>query len=156
VVVGAGVLVLGSWQTGAMMLSQDPDVAAAGALEAAGTAWARRLSTIAVRTPSAEFDAIVNRAALYQALACRMWARSALYQSSGAYGFRDQLQDGMAFVHAEPGVTRAHRRVSRAPVRRGRRAALVASPERARHPHPLLGRSGVAALLRRAVRARHR
>ncbi|MGE5090887.1 MAG: GH36-type glycosyl hydrolase domain-containing protein [Bacillota bacterium] len=85
-----------------------PDVAAAGALEAAEAAWARRLSTITVRTPSPEFDAIVNRAVLYQALACRMWARSALYQSSGAYGFRDQLQDGMAFVHAEPGVTRAH------------------------------------------------
>jgi cyclic beta-1,2-glucan synthetase len=85
-----------------------PDASAAQALTVAEDAWARRLSTITVRTPSAEFDAIVNRAVLYQALACRMWARSALYQSSGAYGFRDQLQDGMAFVHAEPGVTRAH------------------------------------------------
>ncbi|HEV2846642.1 MAG TPA: hypothetical protein VG477_17440, partial [Thermoanaerobaculia bacterium] len=44
----------------------------------------------------------------YQALACRMWARSALYQSSGAYGFRDQLQDVMAFVYAEPAVAREH------------------------------------------------
>jgi cyclic beta-1,2-glucan synthetase len=51
---------------------------------------------------------MVNRWTLYQALACRMWARSALYQSSGAYGFRDQLQDVMAFVYAEPGVARAH------------------------------------------------
>jgi cyclic beta-1,2-glucan synthetase len=51
---------------------------------------------------------MINRWTLYQALACRMWARSALYQSSGAYGFRDQLQDVMAFVYAEPGVAREH------------------------------------------------
>jgi cyclic beta-1,2-glucan synthetase len=51
---------------------------------------------------------MLNRWSLYQALACRMWGRSALYQSSGAYGFRDQLQDSMAFVYAEPGVAREH------------------------------------------------
>jgi cyclic beta-1,2-glucan synthetase len=51
---------------------------------------------------------MLNRWSLYQALACRMWARSAVYQSSGAYGFRDQLQDVMAFLHAEPGIARAH------------------------------------------------
>ena len=49
-----------------------------------------------------------NRWSLYQALSCRMWARSALYQSGGAYGFRDQLQDCMAFVYAEPAIARAH------------------------------------------------
>jgi cyclic beta-1,2-glucan synthetase len=70
--------------------------------------WTTRLSTIRVRTPSPEFDTMVNRWSLYQALSCRMWARSALYQSSGAYGFRDQLQDGMAFVYADPDITRAH------------------------------------------------
>ena len=70
--------------------------------------WNRRLSTIVARTPSPEFDAMVNRWSLYQALSCRMWARSALYQSSGAFGFRDQLQDCMAFVYAEPGIARAH------------------------------------------------
>ncbi|MGH7504683.1 MAG: GH36-type glycosyl hydrolase domain-containing protein, partial [Longimicrobiales bacterium] len=70
--------------------------------------WRDRLSVITVRTPEPSFDAIVNRSALYQALACRMWARSALYQSSGAYGFRDQLQDVMAFVYAEPGIAREH------------------------------------------------
>ena len=78
------------------------------AAQAAVTTWQERLSTIRVRTPSPEFDALVNRWTLYQALSCRMWARSALYQSSGAFGFRDQLQDGMAFVYTDPDVTRAH------------------------------------------------
>ncbi|MEP6618145.1 MAG: glucoamylase family protein [bacterium] len=71
-------------------------------------AWNERLNIIRVDTPSRDLNALVNRWSLYQALACRMWARSALYQSSGAYGFRDQLQDGMAFVYAEPDVTREH------------------------------------------------
>jgi len=68
--------------------------------------WERRLGTIKVSTPEPTFDLMVNRWSLYQALSCRMWARSALYQSSGAYGFRDQLQDAMAFVYAEPDVAR--------------------------------------------------
>ncbi|MGI8499086.1 MAG: GH36-type glycosyl hydrolase domain-containing protein, partial [Gemmatimonadaceae bacterium] len=82
--------------------------AATAAIEEAVRGWDDRLSTITARTPSPEFDAILNRWSLYQALACRMWARSALYQSSGAYGFRDQLQDCMAFVYAEPSIARAH------------------------------------------------
>ncbi|MHB1071964.1 MAG: GH36-type glycosyl hydrolase domain-containing protein [Gemmatimonadaceae bacterium] len=71
-------------------------------------AWTERLGVLQVRTPEPTFDALVNRWTLYQALACRMWARSALYQSSGAYGFRDQLQDVMAFLHADPALARAH------------------------------------------------
>jgi cyclic beta-1,2-glucan synthetase len=78
------------------------------ALEQSVAAWERRLSVIRVRTPEPSFDAMLNRWTLYQALACRMWARSALYQSSGAYGFRDQLQDVMALVYAEPALARAH------------------------------------------------
>jgi cellobiose phosphorylase len=78
--------------------------------EAARTieAWEQRLSVVQVRTPDPSFDAMVNRWTLYQALACRMWGRTALYQSSGAYGFRDQLQDSMAFLYAEPALARAH------------------------------------------------
>jgi len=71
-------------------------------------AWVTRLSAITVRTPDAAFDAMMNKWTLYQALSCRMWARMGLYQSSGAYGFRDQLQDVMAFVYTEPAIARAH------------------------------------------------
>jgi cyclic beta-1,2-glucan synthetase len=70
--------------------------------------WKKRLDTIKVKTPEQSFDLMVNRWSLYQALSCRMWARSALYQSSGAFGYRDQLQDSMAFVYAEPEVAREH------------------------------------------------
>ncbi len=84
-----------------------PDAARAEAESSVG-AWTDRLGVIRVVTPSTELNALVNRWSLYQALACRMWARSAIYQSSGAFGFRDQLQDGMAFVYAEPSVTKAH------------------------------------------------
>ncbi|MEX0893598.1 MAG: glucoamylase family protein [Gemmatimonadota bacterium] len=70
--------------------------------------WRQRLSVITVRTPDPAFDALMNRWLPYQTLSCRMLARSALYQSSGAYGFRDQLQDALAVVHAEPGMAREH------------------------------------------------
>jgi cyclic beta-1,2-glucan synthetase len=81
---------------------------ARGAMQRSVDDWANRLSTVKVRTPEPSFDAMVNRWTFYQALSCRMWARSALYQSSGAYGFRDQLQDVMAFLYAEPAIARAH------------------------------------------------
>mgnify|MGYP000349337919 CR=1 FL=1 len=78
------------------------------AVSASVAAWDTRLSVISVSTPDATFDAMVNKWSLYQALSCRMWARMGLYQSSGAYGFRDQLQDSMAFLYAEPAVAREH------------------------------------------------
>jgi len=81
--------------------------AAARALDAAAEAWKKRFGTIAVETPEPSFDLMLNQWSLYQALSCRMWARSALYQSSGAFGFRDQLQDVMAFVYADPDIARA-------------------------------------------------
>ncbi|HYS69581.1 MAG TPA: protein ndvB, partial [Gemmatimonadaceae bacterium] len=71
-------------------------------------AWEHRLSAMKIKTPEPTFDLMVNRWSLYQALSCRMWARTALYQSSGAFGFRDQLQDVMAFVYADPATAREH------------------------------------------------
>ncbi|HMG96971.1 MAG TPA: protein ndvB, partial [Gemmatimonadaceae bacterium] len=82
--------------------------AANRAVSANTEAWENRLATVKVRTPEPTFDLMVNRWALYQALSCRMWARSALYQSSGAFGFRDQLQDVMAFVYTDPQIAREH------------------------------------------------
>ena len=82
--------------------------AATAAVSAAVSAWEARLSVVSITTPDPAFDAMVNKWSLYQALGCRMWARMGLYQSSGAYGFRDQLQDSMAFVYAEPQVAREH------------------------------------------------
>jgi cyclic beta-1,2-glucan synthetase len=82
--------------------------AAIRAVETNTTAWEKRLTTIRVRTPEPTFDLMVNKWALYQALSCRMWARTALYQSSGAFGFRDQLQDVMAFVYTDPELAREH------------------------------------------------
>jgi cyclic beta-1,2-glucan synthetase len=85
-----------------------PPTVAAAAIAAAVAGWETRLGVIAVTTPDPAFDAMLNKWSLYQALSCRMWARMGLYQSSGAYGFRDQLQDCMAFLYAEPAVARDH------------------------------------------------
>ena len=81
---------------------------ASSAIAASIASWQNRLSAITVHTPDPLFDVMVNRWALYQTLSCRIRGRAALYQNSGAYGFRDQLQDVMALVHAEPAIAREH------------------------------------------------
>ncbi|HEY2713219.1 MAG TPA: glucoamylase family protein [Chthoniobacterales bacterium] len=70
--------------------------------------WDKLLSTIEVETPEVSANLLLNRWLVYQTLSCRVWGRSALYQSGGAYGFRDQLQDVMALVHAAPQIARQH------------------------------------------------
>ncbi len=67
-----------------------------------GAHWDAVLGTIAVETPEPAMNLMLNRWLLYQAIACRLWGRTALYQSSGAFGFRDQLQDALALLHAAP------------------------------------------------------
>src|ERR1700694_120320 len=70
--------------------------------------WEDILGNVQVTTPDRSMDIMLNGWLLYQTLACRVWARSAFYQASGAYGFRDQLQDGTALVSSLPAMTREH------------------------------------------------
>jgi cyclic beta-1,2-glucan synthetase len=70
--------------------------------------WDDILGNLQVKTPEPSMDLLLNRWVLYQTLCCRVWARAAFYQLSGAYGFRDQLQDVMALAVADRGIAREH------------------------------------------------
>jgi cyclic beta-1,2-glucan synthetase len=79
------------------------------AAEASGSGpeyWNQHLSALTVETPNRALDVMLNRWLPYQILSCRVWGRSAFYQSGGAYGFRDQLQDVMALVYSRPDLAR--------------------------------------------------
>jgi cellobiose phosphorylase len=83
--------------------SNQPDAA----LREVEQLWDHYLNALQVTTPDPGIDLMLNRWLVYQVLACRVWARSAFYQSGGAYGFRDQLQDVMALVYSAPAEARA-------------------------------------------------
>lgn len=77
------------------------------ALEGAKAFWAALVSGVRVETPAPELDLMVNGWLAYQTLACRIWGRTAFYQSGGAFGFRDQLQDAVSLLALRPDLARA-------------------------------------------------
>ncbi|CAN5835595.1 hypothetical protein BH11PSE12_BH11PSE12_00680 [soil metagenome] len=83
-------------------------VAAREALTAVKHYWDKTLSAVQVMTPDPALNILTNGWLVYQTMACRLWARSGFYQSGGAYGFRDQLQDVMALMHTQPQLAREH------------------------------------------------
>ena len=105
------VLFLGQTETKAEALSLVKHYRTAdldAVFNAATGVWNDVLGSIQIKTPDRAMDVLMNRWLLYQTLACRVWARAAFYQASGAYGFRDQLQDVMALTISKPQITREH------------------------------------------------
>lgn len=78
------------------------------ALESVWGYWGHTLSAVHVESPDQSLNVLANGWLLYQTLACRFWARSGFYQSGGAFGFRDQLQDSLALIYSAGHLTREH------------------------------------------------
>ena len=83
-------------------------------LERQRAQWRERAAPMQVRTPDAAFDAMVNHWLPYQTVACRLWARAGYFQTGGAFGFRDQLQDAMSMLDLDPSLLAAQLRINAA------------------------------------------
>ena len=95
-------------EAGSLVLTYRNSRVVEAELEGTKKWWDDRLGSIQVHTPELAADFLINRWLMVQSLACRIWGRSAFYQSSGAFGFRDQLQDMMAMVYSYPALAREH------------------------------------------------